>query len=71
MIITYDDTADALYIQFQRAAKVKQTLRIRDGIMVDIGKNGKIFGIEVLDASRKVPIAELGKLSINLPVHAA
>ncbi|MDP2941670.1 MAG: DUF2283 domain-containing protein [Candidatus Omnitrophota bacterium] len=71
MKISYDEVADALYIQFQPEAKIKETVKIREGILCDIDKSGRIFGIEVLDVSKRLPIEELGKLDINLPVHAA
>ena len=71
MKITYDEVADALYIQFQPESKIKETVQIREGILCDISKEGKIFGIEVLDVSKRLPIEELGKLDIDLPVHAS
>lgn len=71
MKITYDEEADALYIQFQPEAKIKETVKIREGVLCDIDKEGKIFGIEILDVSSRLPIEELGKLSIDIPVHAS
>jgi uncharacterized protein YuzE len=70
MNITFDEKADALYIQFQ-TGKVKETLKMREGILIDIGQNDKLFGIEILDVSKRIPIKQLGHLDINLPVHAA
>ncbi len=69
MDIKFDQNADALYIQFQ-TGKVKETLKLKDGILVDIGKNGKLFGIEILDVSQRVPMKELDHVNVNLPVHA-
>ena len=72
MKITYDEMADALYIQFQPEpeSKIKETVRIREGILCDVSKSGKIFGLEILDVSKRLPIEELGKVSIDMPVHA-
>ena len=70
MKITYDETADALYIQFQPESKIKETIKIRAGILCDVDKKGRIFGIEILDVSRRLPIEELGRVSIDMPVHA-
>ena len=69
MEINFDEKADALYIQFQ-TGKVKETLKLRDGILIDVDKKGRLFGIEILDVSQRVPIKELGHLNINFPVHA-
>ena len=70
MEINFDRQADALYIQFQ-PGKSKETLKLRDGILVDIGRNGKLFGIEILDVSRRIPAKELGHFDIHLPVEVA
>ena len=69
MEIRFDQEADALFIQFQ-TGKVKETLKLRDGILIDVDKKGRLFGIEILDVSQRIPIKELGHLDINLPVHA-
>ena len=69
MKIEFDETADALYIQFQEG-KVKNTIKVKDGILVDMDKKGRVFGIEILDVSQRIPIEKLGQLSINLPLHA-
>ena len=71
MKITYDEVADALYIQFQPESKIKETIKIREGILCDLDKEGRLFGIEVLDVSSRLPLEELGKLNINIPVHAS
>ncbi|MBI4309077.1 MAG: DUF2283 domain-containing protein [Candidatus Omnitrophica bacterium] len=68
MKIDFDQQADALYIQFQ-TSKVKHTVKMRDGILFDIDNKGRLFGIEILDVSQRIPIKELGHLNINLPVH--
>ena len=69
MKIEFDENADALYIQFQQG-KVKETVKLREGILIDIDKKGRVFGIEILDASHRIPLKELGHLNITLPVHA-
>ena len=69
MEIRFDEKADALYIRFQ-TGKVKETIKLKDGILVDIGKNNRLFGIEILEVSHRMPISQLGHLDINLPVHA-
>ena len=69
MNISFDEKADALYIQFQ-TGKAKETLKIRDGILIDIDKNGKLYGIEILDVSEKLEPSELVNISIeNLPLE--
>ncbi len=69
MDIKFNQRADALYIQFQPAEdKVKETIKLRDGLLVDISKDNKLFGIEILDASKRIPSKELSHVNINFPV---
>ncbi len=55
--IEYDKTVDALYV-YSGTGKVHKTLRLNSRVLFDVDKNGKIVGIEVLDASKpwKLPI---------------
>ena len=47
MEMSYDPDADALYIQV-REGEVKSTKEIDANTLLDIDKNGKILGIEIL-----------------------
>ncbi|EQB63110.1 MAG: hypothetical protein RBG1_1C00001G0689 [candidate division Zixibacteria bacterium RBG-1] len=67
MKITYDPKADALYIQF-RIGKSKNTKKLQDGILVDLDKNGKLFGIEIIGVSERVALKNLQEVSFNFPV---
>ena len=69
MDITFDEQADALYIQFQSGKHVHKTLKLRDGLLVDVDPAGRIFGIEILDVSHRMPLKQLGRVNINLPIH--
>ena len=51
MRITYDSEFDALYIRFIDTTVTTQ--HITEGIAVDYDANGKIAGIEVLDAIKR------------------
>ncbi len=51
MRITYDSEVDALYIRFIDTTVTTQ--HITEGIAVDYDANGKIAGIEVLDAIKR------------------
>ena len=72
MNINFDPAVDILYIQFQPSAKkAVETIKLRDGILIDIDKKGHVFGIEILDASHRIPTEELNNVNIHLPVHPA
>jgi uncharacterized protein YuzE len=54
MKITYDKEADALYIQLNNAT-VAESDEEKPGIILDYGNDGKIVGIEILNASQNLP----------------
>ena len=64
MNISFDEKADALYIQFQEGS-VARTRKIQDGILIDIDDAGRLFGIEILDVSERIPPEALGNLSFQ------
>ncbi len=70
MKIEYDRQADALYIRFQ-SGKVKESTQIREGIILDIALDGSLFGLEILDVSRRIPESGLTSLEANLPLKKA
>jgi YD repeat-containing protein len=49
--ITYDSEVDALYIQFLETTVT--TKHLAEGIAVDYDAEGKLAGIEILDALRR------------------
>jgi uncharacterized protein YuzE len=51
MKITYDAEVDALYIQFLETTVTTQHLA--EGIAADYDENGRLAGIEVLDALKR------------------
>jgi uncharacterized protein YuzE len=48
-IVTYDPDADAAYIRFSPEA-VQDSEEVSDGIVLDYDAEGRIVGMEVLDA---------------------
>jgi uncharacterized protein YuzE len=55
MKVTYDKKVDAVYIELVKL-KPDGVIEVADGINVDVTSDGKIVGIELLDASKKVSI---------------
>jgi uncharacterized protein YuzE len=52
MKISYDPKVDAMYIRF-KSGKYDHTKKITDVILVDVTKDGKVLGLEILDAKRQ------------------
>lgn len=59
MNILYNDKTDLLYIRLDDRKQNIMNKRISDNIVLDIGKDNKIVGIEILDASKHVNLKKL------------
>jgi len=69
MKIEYSKDVDALYIRL-REAQIEDSMDIEEGVTVDLDEKGHIVGIEILDASEKMNLADLVNVSIeNLPIE--
>jgi len=59
MNIVYNDKTDLLYIRFDDRKQDVINRRVSDDIVLDIGENDRIIGIEILDASRHLTLDKL------------
>lgn len=60
MKITYDKQSDVLYIGFRETTVT--TKELGGGLAVDYAQDGRVAGIEILDASKSV---ELNRLVVD------
>ena len=67
--VEYDKKADALYIWI-RKAKYDISEELAENVILDLDKNGRIIGIEVLDASKNIGQELITKI-INIEKIAA
>ena len=51
MKINYDKTVDAMYVYFKKG-KISKTQKISPTVFIDIDKEGKLIGLEILNASQ-------------------
>ena len=65
MKITYDKEVDALYIRLLEGEYECRTVRLSDDVALNIGKEEKLVGIEVLDAKNILGKGELPSLIIE------
>lgn len=56
MKMTYDPEVDALYIRLREGRFECMNVRVSEDVAFDIGPEGVIVGIEVLDATRTLGI---------------
>jgi uncharacterized protein YuzE len=69
MNIAYNDKTDLLYIRLDDRKQNVINKRVTEDIVLDVGENDKIIGIEILDASRHVSLDKL--LPVNYDVAKA
>ena len=62
MKIEYDKEVDALHIRLQEK-HVSRTVEIVDGLNLDLDENGKLIGLEVLDATKRYPLTDVFNIS--------
>jgi len=61
MKITLDKEADAAYIYFKDISEgeVSDTISLNENVNIDLDKEGKTIGIEILEASKNLPSSAL------------
>jgi len=59
MNILYNDKTDLLYIRLDDKKQEVINRRVSEDIVLDIGEDDKIVGIEILDASKRVSLEKL------------
>ncbi len=62
--VGYDSKADAIYI-WLRKAKYEISEELSENVIIDLDKNGRIIGIEILDVTKR-----LGRELINKILNA-
>lgn len=58
MKVAYDKNVDAVYLELSKL-KPEGVIELADGINIDVTADGKIIGIELLDASKKISLDAL------------
>lgn len=59
MNILYNDKSDLLYIRLDDKKQNVINRRVSEDIVVDIGEDDRIVGIEILDASKHVTLDKI------------
>lgn len=59
MHIIYNDKADLLYIRLDDRKQDVINRRLTENIVLDIGEDDRIVGIEILDASKHITLDKL------------
>ena len=65
MRIHYDSKIDLLYIGFEPSEQQVTNKRVSDDIVLDMGANDKVIGIEIMDASKHVNLEKIMPVSYS------
>ena len=71
MNILYNDKIDLLYIRLDERKQEVVNKRISEDIVLDIGKDERLIGIEILDASKHVNLKRLLPIKYETPKGVA
>lgn len=66
MYVIYNDKIDLLYIRLDDEKQNVVNKRITEDIVLDIGEDDRIVGIEIMDASRHVIIDKLSPIKYEI-----
>jgi len=66
MQILYDVKTDLLYLRLDDKKQPVMNRRVSEDIVLDIGRAGKIVGIEILDASQHLSLERLLPVSYHV-----
>jgi len=70
MNILYNDKTDLLYIRLDDKKQDIINRRVSEDIVLDIGEDNKIVGIEILDASKHVSLEKLMPVNYEISKKA-
>ena len=71
MNILYNDKTDLLYIRLDERKQEVVNKRISEDIVLDIGKDERVIGIEILNASKRVNLERLLPIKYETPKGVA
>ena len=67
MRVYYDDKTDLLYLRLDDRKHDVVNRRISEDVVLDIGEDDRIIGIEILDASKHVSLEKLLPVEYQVP----
>ncbi len=64
MRIEYDAEPDALYVQFKEV-RPNDNVDLVEGMTIDLGEEGRLVGLEILDAAERLGLESLQNVSLE------
>lgn len=66
MKIEYNEKTDLLYLRFDTNVQEITNQRVSENIVLDLGENNKIVGIEIIDATDVINLEHLFPIKYQL-----
>lgn len=64
MLLTYDPRHNVAYLRLLEKTEDVETIRISDELNVDVGPDGTVYGIELLNANQQLRAGDAGALVV-------
>jgi uncharacterized protein YuzE len=64
MRLTYDPRHNVAYIRLRERRAEVETIRVSDELNIDIAPDGKVYGIELLNANEQLRAGDGGRLVV-------
>ena len=71
MQIQYDSKTDLLYLRLDERRHEVTNRRVSEDVVLDLGEDDRIIGIEILDASLHLNLDRLLPIQFDVPQGAA
>ncbi|PKL38410.1 MAG: hypothetical protein CVV44_11020 [Spirochaetae bacterium HGW-Spirochaetae-1] len=68
MNIVYNNKTDLLYMRIDDSKHEITNRRVSEDVVLDIGEDGKIVGIEIMDASKNINLKNILPVSYSVSV---
>ena len=65
MDLTYDSEFNIAYIRLRRKSAKVTTVAVSDELNVDVGPDGRVYGIELLNANEQLGSQRVKKLTVR------
>ncbi len=65
MRLTYDPRHNIAYIRFGKKQGEVETIKVSEELCIDLSPDGKVYGIELLNANEQLRREDLGRLLVK------
>ena len=67
MQVSYNPRTDLLYLRFDERTQQVENKRIAEDVVLDLGEDDRIVGIEIMDASTRIDLSQVLPVTFKKP----